>query len=99
MPQRDIYHDAVKNALIKEGWEITADPLILQFGGRNIYVDLEAESPIAAQKEGRKIAVEVKSFSNPSEVYDLEKAVGQYVMYRELLAHKESARALFGDFH
>jgi hypothetical protein len=37
MPQRDIYHDAVKNALIKDGWEITADPLILQFGGRNIY--------------------------------------------------------------
>ena len=95
MPQRDIYHDAVKNALIKEGWEITADPLILQFGGRNIYVDLEAESPIAAQKEGRKIAVEVKSFSNPSEVYDLEKAIGQYVMYRELLAHKESERALY----
>ena len=60
MPQRDIYHDTVKNALIKEGWEITADPLILQFGGRNIYVDLEAESPIAAQKKGRKIAVEIK---------------------------------------
>ncbi len=95
MPQRDIYHDAVKNALIKEGWEITADPLTLQFGGRNIYVDLEAESPIAAQKEGRKIAVEVKSFSNPSEVNDLEKAVGQYVMYRELLACKESDRALY----
>ena len=95
MPRRDIYHDAVKNALIKEGWEITADPLILQFGGRNIYVDLEAESPIAAQKEGHKIAVEVKSFSNPSEVNDLEKAVGQYVMYRELLAHKESDRTLY----
>ena len=95
MPQRDIYHDTVKNALIKEGWEITADPLILQFGGRNIYVDLEAESPIAAQKEGRKIAVEVKSFSNPSEVNDLEKAIGQYVMYRELLAHREPERVLY----
>lgn len=95
MPQRDIYHDAVKNALIKEGWEITADPLVLQFGGRNIYVDIEAESPIAAQKEGCKIAVEVKSFSNPSEVNDLEKAIGQYVMYRELLAHKEPKRALY----
>ena len=95
MPQRDIYHDAVKHALIKDGWEITADPLILQFGGRNLYVDLEAESPIAAEKDGHKIAVEIKSFSNPSEVNDLEKAVGQYVMYRELIARKESERLLY----
>jgi XisH protein len=26
MPAKDIYHDAVKNALIKDGWTITADP-------------------------------------------------------------------------
>jgi hypothetical protein len=95
MPQRDIFHDAAKNALIKDGWEITADPLVLQFGGRNIYVDLEAELPMAAQKEGRKIAVEVKSFNTPSEVNDLEKALGQYVMYRELIARKEPERALY----
>lgn len=95
MPQRDIYHDAVKNALIKDGWEITADPLILQFGGRNIYVDLEAELPIAAERDGRKIAIEIKSFTNPSEVNDLERAIGQYVMYRELLTHKEPERVLY----
>jgi hypothetical protein len=95
MPQRDVYHDAVKNALIKDCWEITADPLLLQFGGRNVYVDLEAESPMAAEKNGRKIAVEVKSFRNPSEVNDLEKAVGQYVMYRELITRKESERVLY----
>lgn len=29
MPERDIFHDAVKNALIKEGWTITDDPLFL----------------------------------------------------------------------
>jgi hypothetical protein len=95
VPQRDIYHDAVKNALIKEGWQITADPLILQFGGRNVYVDLEAELPIAAEKDGRKIAVEIKSFTHPSEVNDLERAVGQYVMYRELIARKEPERVLY----
>ena len=28
MPVKDIYHDTVKNALIKDGWTITHDPLI-----------------------------------------------------------------------
>jgi hypothetical protein len=32
MPARDIYHDAVKNALIKEGWIITDDPLHFSWG-------------------------------------------------------------------
>ncbi len=29
MPAKDIYHNQVKNALIKDGWTITDDPLIL----------------------------------------------------------------------
>ena len=33
MPARDIFHQAVKQALIKDGWHITADPLVVQFGG------------------------------------------------------------------
>ncbi|MEK7727399.1 MAG: element excision factor XisH family protein [candidate division KSB1 bacterium] len=32
-PERDIFHDAVKNALVKEGWTITNDPRFIQFGG------------------------------------------------------------------
>lgn len=30
MPARDIYHNTVKNALIKDGWTITHDPLRLR---------------------------------------------------------------------
>jgi hypothetical protein len=30
MPAKDIYHDTVKNALIKEGWTITPDQLFIQ---------------------------------------------------------------------
>jgi hypothetical protein len=26
MPAKDVYHDAVRNALVKDGWTITADP-------------------------------------------------------------------------
>lgn len=46
MPAKDIYHDAVKNALIKEGWIITDDPLHLKWGQKDMYVDLGAKEPI-----------------------------------------------------
>lgn len=77
MPARDIYHDIVVQALIDDGWEITDDPLVLSYGGRELYVDLGIEkSAIAAQKNNRKIAVEIKSFLKPSPIQDLEEAVG-----------------------
>jgi hypothetical protein len=31
MPAKDLYHEAVKNALIKDGWTITADPYPIEF--------------------------------------------------------------------
>jgi len=40
---RDKFHNAVKNGLIKENWTITKDPLFLQFGGVDVYIDLGAE--------------------------------------------------------
>lgn len=95
MPKTDIYHDVVKNALIKDGWVITHDPLTLSVGRRDIYVDIGAEQPIAAEKEGRKIAVEVKSFVGASPVHDLEQAIGQYSLYRILLAQDEPQRRLY----
>ena len=95
MPQRDTYHDAVKSALIAEGWTITHDPLLLTFGRRNLYVDLGAEIPIAAEKDGRIIAVEVKSFLGVSEMRELEQALGQFAIYRFLLSKKEPDRLLY----
>ncbi len=94
MAQKDIYHDACKNALIKDGWIITHDPFILSFGKRNAYVDIGAELPMAAEKGGHKIAVEVKSFRGPSEMINLENALGQYILYRSLLKQDEPERVL-----
>ena len=31
MPAKDLYHEAVKNALIKDGWTITADLYPIEF--------------------------------------------------------------------
>jgi len=50
MSARDIFHDAVKIALEKEGWIITHDPLSLEFGLGSLYVDLGAERIITAER-------------------------------------------------
>jgi hypothetical protein len=92
---KDKLHDAAKQALIKDGWTITHDPLRLLFGQRKVYVDMGAEKPIGAEKDGRKIAVEVKSFLGESEVADLEQAMGQYFLYEYVLSLREPERALY----
>ena len=89
MPAKDKYHDAVRNALVKDGWTITHDPLHLQYGGNNMYVDLGAERLVAAEKAGRRIAVEIKGFGGQSEMAELEKAVGQLTIYRLVLAKRQ----------
>ena len=99
MPARDIYHDTVRKALVKDGWAITHDPLRLEWGGKDLFIDLGAQEIIAAQKAGRKIAIEVKSFVGKSEVDDLEKALGQYVLYHDVLAEKEPDRTLYLAVH
>lgn len=86
MPAKDIYHDTVKNALIKDGWTITHDPLRIRLArGKSLFVDLGAKRLLAAERGFEKIAVEVKSFSRPSDMKDLEEAVGQFVVYTRLL--------------
>ncbi len=95
MPAKDIYHQAVKNALIKEGWTISHDPYTISFGQKNVFVDLGAERVIAAEKENEKIAIEIKSFRNASDIHDLENAIGQYVFYRSLIKRLEPTRQLF----
>jgi hypothetical protein len=95
MPAKGLYHDTVKNALIKDGWTITDDPLHLKWGVKDLYVDLGAEQLLAAEKGQRKIAVEIKNFVGVSEVDDLEKALGQYVLYHDVLCEVEPDRELY----
>ncbi len=94
MPARDLYHGSAKRALVKDGWTITHDPLRLEWGGKDMSVDLGAERILAAQKGDRKIAVEIKSFVGASDVNDLEKALGQYVLYHDVMAETEPQRVL-----
>lgn len=63
MSAEDAFHEVVKTALQKDGWKITHDPPLIQVGTIEMYVDLGAEKLIAAEREGEKIAVKIKSFS------------------------------------
>lgn len=92
---KDIIHETVKNALIKDGWTITHDPFTITFGIRRVYADLGANKFIAAEKRDRKIAVEIKSFVGISTMTDLERAVGQYGIYRSWLARIEPERLFY----
>ena len=95
MPARDHYHRQVKEALIQDGWEITHDPYTIPIGLDRVFVDLGAEAPIAAEKSGRRIAVEIKSFRGVSDLHDFEQALGQFVFYRSLMSRHEPSRKLF----
>ena len=95
MPRLDKYHEAVKNALIKAGWTITDDPFTIDFEDATLFADLAAERTIAAQKENEQIAVEIKMFGGKSAYDDLEKAFGQYQVYRAFLRQIEPNREIF----
>jgi len=61
MAQLDKIHDAVKNALIKDSWTITAENFQMRFKELKLYGDLEAHK-IFAVKERRKSSLKQKVF-------------------------------------
>lgn len=95
MPARDFIHDAVRNALIKDEWTVTHDPYRISVNKSYAYVDLGAEQILSAERRNRKIAVEIKSLSGRSPIYDLEQANGQCVIYSAMLRRKDPERVLY----
>ena len=96
MPAKDKFHDVVKAALEKDGWQISHDPLLLRIQGiADMYVDLGAEKLIAADRSGQKIAVEVKSFIGTSTISEFHTAIGQFINYRYALEIQEPERVLY----
>ena len=95
MAAKDRFHHRVKQALIDDGWNITDDPFYLKVGGVEFFIDLGAEKLIAAERNGQRIAVEIKSFINPSKISDFHLAIGQFLNYRTALKVKYPERQLF----
>lgn len=95
MPKRDKLHELVRKLLEQAGWRITHDPLTLPYSLTNTFVDLGAEAPMGAELDGRKIAVEVKSFAGLSGLTELERAIGQFIIYKALLQFWKEERTLY----
>jgi hypothetical protein len=95
MPAAATIHDAVKNALIKDGWTITADPFTIAYEEISVYADLAADRILAAERGMERIAVQIKSFIGRSRVHDLELTLGQYNLYQGLLEIVAPDRRLY----
>lgn len=82
---RDRFHYVVRTALEKEGWNITADPYEINVDDVDFEIDLAAEQLLGAERDGQKIAVEIKSFISTSNVSDFHTALGQFLNCRDAL--------------
>lgn len=92
---RDLFHENVKEALAKEGWTITDDPLTFKIGNIQVQIDLGAERLIAAERGAEKIAVEIKTFGSTSFITALYEALGKYIIYRNVLKLLQTDRTLY----
>jgi XisH protein len=92
---KDRFHQVVRTALEKEGWEITDDPYEINVNDVDFEIDLAAEQLLAATKENQKIAVEVKSFIGSSNTSDFHTALGQFLNYRDALEIVDPDRTLY----
>ncbi|NEN99553.1 MAG: fatty-acid oxidation protein subunit alpha [Moorea sp. SIO3I7] len=93
---KDVFHQQVKNALIKDGWNITHDPLTIRIGEAvKLQIDLAAEIAIAAERDSDKIAVEIKSFIGESDISTFHTALGQYLNYCQALEELEPERIIY----
>jgi hypothetical protein len=84
MSAKDFYYDTVRDALLRDGWAITADPLPL----RAESIDdpaADAACLLAAEKSAKQIVVLTKGFLGDSDEDELTLAIGQFVLYRALL--------------
>ena len=95
MAARDKYHNAVRAALEADGWTITDDPFQFKVDGTKFQVDLGAEKLLAAEKEGRKIVVEIKSFLRASLLTDFHHALGQCMSYKSAMRLAKIDRILY----
>ena len=92
----DKIHDAVVTALKKDDWHILHENFSIRYAEFEIRVDVVAEYPaILAEKDNHQVLVEIKTFGGRSFIKQLQYAIGQYVVYRNMLTLTEMDYELF----
>ncbi len=92
---RDLLHNNVREALLKEGWHITHDPLRIPIDGTYLEIDVAGEIILGAERGTEKIAVEVKSFLKKSFMTNFHEAIGQYLDYESALEDFDPQRIVY----
>ncbi len=95
MPQLDSCHPQVVAALEKAGWRVVVSPFRLETTLNDLWVDILLNR-LSESEQQEIIVVEVKCFSDQTaQTYELYVAIGQYLVYRELLIANHIDRPLY----
>jgi hypothetical protein len=87
MPALDQCHEHVVHALTKAGWRVQSAPYKLSSDLRTVYIDLSVSQGTNGDRQ-QILLVEVKCFPDrKSTTRDLYTAIGQYLVYRAMLAN------------
>lgn len=95
LPAHDRYHWQFQTALEKSNWEITAEPLTLEWEGTRIYVDFGAMGKPPDSNVAIPCAFELKSLDEESGTEDLRDALGQYLLYRSIIRRVRADISLY----
>ena len=95
MPRLDDCHEQVVRALQKDGWVVRDKPLRIRTNLRAVHIDIEATRNTNGSSQHILLA-EIKCFPDrKSTTAELYIAVGQYVIYRAILAEANMAIPLY----
>jgi hypothetical protein len=94
MPAKDKYHDQMVNALKNDGWRIVEENVVVGDEVRQLFIDILARRETDESVEA--VLVEVKVFEDAkSPMTYLQKAIGQYMLYKAFLAYTDKPIPLY----
>ncbi len=95
MPRYDDCHPQVVRALEKDGWTVSSKAIRIRTPARTIHIDARATRRANGSQQQILLA-EVKCFPDAdSTTTDLYIAIGQYILYRAVLAMAQDTTPLY----
>jgi hypothetical protein len=98
LPALDSCHFQVVRALRKDHWKVTDKPKYIDDSDSEmfVYIDIEAvQETNGGETSPRQIYIEVKCFPGKNSTQEIYISLGQYLIYRALLARQEIRAPLY----